>query len=92
MQLVNEKLGINAELKEDFTQAEFEKYQTILIEGTEEAKAESTISRMIVKAATDAGILTGFDKKLEECQPRVIRWLTLKIRDFLVKQTEVPLD
>ena len=90
MKLVNDKLGIDAELKENFTQAEFEKYQNVLIEGTEGAKAESTISRMIVKAAVDSGILTGIDKNLEELPPRVVRWLTLKVRNFIDSETEVP--
>ena len=87
-----EKFGVDIELVEDFTQAQFEKYQNVLIESTNEAKAAAVIERALVQAAIEAGILKGISKKLEEYTPRVIKWLTVTVRDFINEQTEVPLD
>ncbi|HUT17258.1 MAG TPA: hypothetical protein VMW84_03055 [Acidobacteriota bacterium] len=86
------KFGVDIELVEDFTQAQFEKYQNVLIESTNEAKAAAVIERALVQAAIEAGILKGISKKLEEYTPRVIKWLTVTVRDFINEQTEVPLD
>ena len=92
MKLINDKLGINAELKEDFTQAQFEQYQNELINGAEKEVANSVIERVLVQAAINSGILTGVTEKLEEATPKVIRWLTVKVKDFIDKETEVPQD
>lgn len=85
-----EKYGI--ELKEDFTQAQFEQYQNRLLELTVDVKAMSVVERALVQAASEAGILTGLDKPLAEYTPRVIRYLTIKTRDFIAAQTEIPQD
>ena len=82
----------NAELVEDFTQAQYEAYQKKLLELTADVKAISIVERAIVQAASEAGILVGLDKPVTEYPPRVIRYLTIKVRDFVNEQTEVPQD
>lgn len=82
----------NAELKEDFTQAQFEQYQNRLLELTADVKAVSVVERAMVQAASEAGILTGLEKPITEYPPRVIRYLTIKVRDFITEQIEVPQD
>ena len=90
MKLVNEKLGIDAELKEDFTQSQFEKYQTALITGTESAKVNSVMERVLVQAAIDSGILTGIKTPLQDAKAKVVHWLTVKVDEFIRKESEIP--
>lgn len=82
----------SVELVEDFTQAQYEAYQKKLLELTADVKAIAVVERALVQAASEAGILTGLDKPVTEYPPRVIRYLTIKVRDFVNEQTEVPQD
>ena len=86
------KYGIEAEWHEDFTQAQFEKYQERLLELAKDAKAAAVVERAMAQAALEAGILTGINRPLVDCPPRVVRWLTLQTRDFINEQVEVPQD
>lgn len=90
--MILEKYGIRAELREDFTQLQFEKYQNRLLEQTKDVKAMAVVERALVEAAMEAGILTGVPSPLSEQPPRVVRWLTIKTRDFINDQTEVQQD
>ena len=87
-----EKYQIKAELLEEFTQAQYEKYQTRLLELTKDITIVSIVERAIVQAALDAGILTNIEKPLPDLPAKVLRWLTIKVRDFVAEQTEVPQD
>ena len=92
MDLVHKKLGVDAKLKEDFTQAEYEAYQNAFVEATKESMASGTVEREIIQAAIDTKILTGFDKVLLEQPPKLVKWLAGKVRNFITEQTEVPQD
>lgn len=90
--MILEKYGVRAELHEDFTQLQFENYQNRLLEQTKDVKAIAVVERALVEAAVEAGILTGVEKPITELPPRVVRWLTIKARDFINEQTEVQQD
>lgn len=86
------KYGIEASWHEDFTQSQFEKYQERLLELAKDAKASSVVERAMAQAAIEAGILTGVERPLTECPPRIVRWLTIQTRDFIAEQVEVSSD
>lgn len=83
------KYGIEAQWREDFTQAQYEQYQTRLLELAKDATAAAVVERAMAQAAIDSGILSGIKTPLMEQPPRVVRWLTVQTRDFINQQLEV---
>ena len=91
-QIHHEKLNVTATLN-DFSQAQYEKYQTVLVNiPTEREKiAMAVADGTVVRAAIDAGILTGVEaEKVGDMPPAVVKWLTRKIHFHVEEIVTVP--
>jgi hypothetical protein len=75
--LKHEKLGIEAEFNKDFTQAQYEKYQELLIEKGDGFRSVAAKSRILIEAALESGIVKLIEGDLEK--PTVVKWLTIQI-------------
>lgn len=93
------KYNIHAELV-DFSQAQFEKYQTAVITASRQnyydygsgrgITAEAVVTGATIRAAHEIGILSGLTKEqIENLTPKVAAWLVEKIRKH-VKDVVTP--
>lgn len=92
MDLIKPEIEVFATLKSNFTQAQYETYQKYLIENATAESPSSVLERVLVQGAINAGILQGLSTPIEECPPRVVKWLVVKVRDFINSEVEVPTD
>lgn len=90
MNIAHKTLNVSAELH-DFNQAGYETYHTALMQGVEGKVSSAVANGAVVKAAIEAGILTGVQVgEVGEMKPAAVIWLTKKIHLFVEETVTVP--
>jgi hypothetical protein len=88
-QLSHKSLNVSASLS-DLTQEQLEKFQELLGAG-DEIKSAAAVKSLVVRAAIEAGFLTGVEKDMvRTMKPAAVAWLTQEILDYVKSEQTVP--
>lgn len=90
MLIKHSKLDVQAELT-DFSQSQYETYQSKLVEYAGSNPNVAVASGAVVKAALDAGFLKGI-KDVGDMPPKAVAWVVRKIHEHVVEVTKIPDD
>lgn len=88
MKIEHKKLEVIATLDENFTQAQYETYQTLIVEKGKELRSATAFDRILIEAAQEAKIIT-VDKG-DVTRPAVVKWLSLKIHACIGEAVTIP--
>lgn len=92
MEYKHAKLGLAIELK-DFSQSQYETYHTKLLEYTKGRESVAVAAGAVVKAACDAGFLSGVKAdEIGGMKPASVNWLTQKIHAHVLEIITPPAD
>lgn len=88
MKLEHKKLNVVLNINPDFTQAQYEQYQELLLEKGKDSRSGATYQRLLIECAQESKIIT--DIEGDVTRPVVVKWLTECIRDVVKEALEIP--
>jgi hypothetical protein len=84
----HEKLGVEVEINENFTQTQYEKYQELLIDKGDQFRSVAAKSRILIEAAEESGIVKSIDG--DTGKPSIVKWLTIQILAAVDAALDIP--
>jgi hypothetical protein len=84
----HEKLGVEVEINENFTQAQYEQYQELLIEKGDQFRSVAAKSRVLIEAAQESKIVESINGDTDK--PSIVLWLTKQVLAAVDAALEIP--